>query len=121
MTSIGNTGGGHFPHFDNPFGEFGIFEGNNNSSPGNNNNNNPSPPLPLSGFGRGFNLPSGENPEGLDPNIIVLVNTLTEANLGINHVKRKSNHIKPTEFRETEAKDSNEWLEQYNRIVEANK
>jgi len=124
-----NTGGGHFSHFGivgaNPFRGFGAFGGgNNNPPPGNNNNNNP-PLLPPPGFGKGleggFNLPSEENAGGLDPNIAALVNTLTEANLEINHAKRESNHVKLTEFGETEAEDPNEWLERYNRIAEANK
>jgi len=46
---------------------------------------------------------------------------LTGANLKINHIKRKSNHVKPIEFEGTEIEDSNEWLEQYNKIAEANK
>jgi len=36
---------------------------------------------------------------------------LTEANLGINHVKRELNHVKPTEFRGMEVENPNEWLE----------
>jgi len=39
------------------------------------------------------------------------VNALTGANLGINHIKRESNHIKLTEFEGTEAEDPNKWLE----------
>ncbi len=130
-TSNMNTGGGHFLHFRtigaNPYGGFGIFGNNNNNLPlGNDNNNNsPLPPLPSSGFGEdlggGFNPSSGENAGGLDPNVAALVNTLTGANLGINHVERESNHVKLTEFGETEAEDPNEWLECYNRIAEANK
>src|SRR6266498_2918207 len=130
-TSNMNTGGGHFSHFEtvgaNPFRGFGIF-GNNNNNPlsGNNNNNNLSlspllPPGFGGGLGGGFNpLPEG-NAEGLDPKIAVLVIVLIEVNLGINHVERESNHVKPTEFRGTEAEDPNEWLECYNRIAEANK
>src|SRR6266498_1243828 len=102
-----NTGGGYFSHFGtigvNPFRRFGVFGRNNNNLPlGNNNNNNP-PPLLLLGFGgglgRGFNSPPEENARGLDPNIAALVNVLIGANLGINHVKKESNHVKPTEFR----------------------
>ena len=52
---------------------------------------------------------------------MVLVNVLTEANLEINHIKRKSNYVKLTEFKEIEAKDSNKCLEWYNRIAKANK
>jgi len=124
-----NTKEGHFLHFEiieaNPFGEFRAFENNNNNpSPGNNNNNNLLP-LPLSGFEKGlegdFNLPLERNARGLDLNITALVNALTGANLGINHVERESNHVKPIEFRRTEAEDPNKWLERYNRIVEANK
>jgi len=47
---------------------------------------------------------------GLDPNVAALVNALTGANLEINYVERESNHVKPTEFGETEAEDPNEWL-----------
>src|SRR6266542_37419 len=91
VTSNVNTRGGHFPHFGtvgaNPIRGFEAFGNNNNLSSGNNNNNNPSPLLPLPGFGRGlgggFNLPSGENTGGLDPNVTALVNALTGANLGI--------------------------------------
>ena len=121
-TSNVNTGGGHFSHFRtvgaNLIGGFGAFGNNNNNTPsGNNNNNNPLPlpPLPSPGFegglGGGFNLPSGGNARGLDPNVTALVNALTEANLGINHTERESNHIKLTEFERTEAEDPNEWLE----------
>jgi len=62
-------------------------------------------------LGKGFNSPPEGNAKGLDPNIAVLVNTLTKANLRINHVKRESNYVKLTEFGRTEAKDLNEWLE----------
>ncbi len=129
-TSNMNIGEGYFPHFGtvgaNLVGGFRAFGNNNNNLPsGNNNNNNPPPPLPSSGFGEGlgggFNPPPGGNAGGLDPNVAVLVNTLTGANLGINHVDRESNHVKPTEFRETEAEDPNKWLKCYNRIAEANK
>ncbi|SRR6266498_401554 len=130
VTSNVNTGREYFPHFGtvkaNPLGRFGIFRrGNNNNSPLGNNNNNSLPPLLPSGFRRGlkegFNLLSRGNAEGLDPNVVALVNTLAGANLKINHVERKSNHVKLTEFRRTETKDPNEWLEHYNRIAEANK
>ena len=46
---------------------------------------------------------------------------MTGANLRINHIEKKSNHIKLTEFKDTEAEDPNEWLERYNRIIEANR
>ncbi len=130
-TSNMNTRGGHFSHFGivgaNPFKGFGTFRNNNNNPPsGNNNNNNPLPPPLLpprfgGGLGGDFNPPPRRNAEGLDPNVAVLVNTLTGANLGINHAERKSNYIKLIEFRGTEAEDPNEWLERYNRIAEANK
>ncbi len=89
--SIGNTREGYFLHFGiievNPFRGFEAFGRNNNNSLSENNNNNNPSLLPLSGFGRGlggdFNLPSGENAEGLDPNVAALVNTLTRANLSI--------------------------------------
>ncbi len=118
-----NIGGGHFSHF-RTIGGFGTFGNNNNNAPpGNNNNNNLPllPLLPLPGFGGGFNLPSGGNAGGLDLNIAALVNALTGANLGVNHVDKESNHVKPTEFGGTKVKDPNKWLERYNRIVEANK
>ncbi len=122
-----NTGGEYFSYFETIRG-FGAFRNNNNNSPlGNNNNNNP-PPLPLSEFGRGFGgglgggfNPPGGNARGLDPNVVALVNALTGANLRVNHVERESNHVKLTEFGETEAEDPNEWLKCYNRIAEANK
>src|SRR6266511_3224309 len=130
-TSNVNTGGGYFPHFGtvgaNPIRGFRAFGNNNNNPPpGNNNNNNPPPPpLPPPGFegglGGGFNSSSGGNVGGLDPNVAALVNALTGANLGVNHVERESNHIKLIEFRGTEAEDPNKWLERYNRIVEANR
>src|SRR6266540_6527446 len=118
-----NTRGGLFLHFGivgaNLFGGFGTFGGGNNNPPPENNNN------PLSEFGkgleRGFNLLSGRNVRGLDSNVVALINILIEANLGINHVERESNHVKPTKFRGTEIEDLNEWLECYNRIAEANK
>jgi len=50
-----------------------------------------------------------------------LVNVLTGANLGVNHIERELNHVKLTEFGGTEVEDPNEWLEHYNRIAEANK
>ncbi len=128
-TSTGNTEGGYFLHFDiiraNLLGGFRAFERDNNNSPLGNNNNNNSPLLLLSGFEGGleggFNLPSKGNAKELDPNVTALVNTLTGANLRINHIERESNHVKLTEFGRTEAEDPNEWLEQYNRIAEANK
>ena len=127
-----NTGGGYFSHFEtigiSMIRGFGAFGNSNNNPPsGNNNNNNPLPSssLPSSefggGLGGGFNPSPGENARGLDPNIAALVNALTGANLGINHVDRESNHVKPTEFGGTEAEDSNEWLKCYNRIAKANK
>src|SRR6266498_1387063 len=133
-TSNVNTGERYFPHFGtvgaNLIGGFRAFGNNNNNPPpGNNNNNNPplpplSPLLPSGfggGLGGGFNPPPRGNVGRLDPNVAALVNALIGANLGINHVDRESNHVKPTEFRGTEAEDPNEWLERYNRIAEANK
>jgi len=126
-----NTRRGYFPHFGtvgaNPIRGFGAFGNNNNNlPPGNNNNNNPPllPLLPLPGFGEGlggFNPPPEGNAGGLDSNVAALVNALTGANLGVNHVERESNHVKLTEFGGTEAEDPNEWLERYNRIAKANK
>src|SRR6266540_6915514 len=91
-TSNVNTGGGYFPHFRtvgaNLIGGFGTFGNNNNNPSSRNNNNNNLPPLPLlppPGFGGGlggdFNPLSGGNAGGLDPNIVALVNALTEVNL----------------------------------------
>jgi len=119
-TSNVNTGEGYFSHFRtvgaNLIGGFRAFGNNNNNPPPeNNNNNNPPSLLPLPGFGGGleggFNLPPEGNARGLDPNVAALVNALTEANLGTNHVEREANHVKLTEFGETEAEDPNEWLE----------
>ncbi len=117
-TSNVNIRGGHFSHFEiigaNLFRKFKVFGNNNNNlSLGNNNNNNLPPPLlPLSEFrkdlGGDFNSPLGGNAEGLNSNIAALVNTLTGANLGINHVERESNYVKPTEFEGIEAEDPNE-------------
>src|SRR6266542_3873476 len=101
ITSNVNTGGGYFSHFGtveaNPIGRFGAFGNNNNLPPGNNNNNNPLPlpSLPLPGFGEGlgggFNPLPERNAGGLDSNVAALVNALTGANLGINHIDRESN------------------------------
>ncbi len=124
-----NTRRGYFPHFKtvgaNLIEGFETF-GNNINNPPSRNNNNPPPPLLLPpGFGGklggGFNPPPGGNAGGLDSNVAALVNVLTGANLGVNHIKRESNHVKPTEFGGIEAEDPNEWLECYNRIAEANK
>src|SRR6266498_1427916 len=131
-TSNVNTGGGYFPHFGivgaNLIGGFEAFGNNNNNQPPGNNNNNNLLPLPLlpplgfrGGLGGGFNPLPGGNAGRLDPNVAALVNALTGANLGVNHIERESNHVKLTEFGGTEAEDPNEWLERYNRIAEANK
>jgi len=68
--------------------------------------------LSSSGFRRGlerrFNLSSERNLKRLDLNVAALVNALTGANLRIDHIKRKSNHVKPTKFRGIEVKDPNE-------------
>ncbi len=39
------------------------------------------------------------------------MNALTGVNLRINHAERELNYVKLIEFRETEAENSNEWLE----------
>src|SRR6266498_1972237 len=115
-TSNMNIGGGHFPHFGtveaNLVRGYGAFGNNNNNPPSENNNNNPPLPLPPllppgfgGGLGGGFNSPPEGNAGGLDPNVVALVNALTGANLGVNHVERESNHVKPTEFGGTEAED----------------
>ncbi|SRR6266542_256007 len=110
--NIENIGGKHFSYFSmigsNLFEEFEAFRGNNNNSPLGNNNNNNSSPLPSPGLGEEFNPLLEGNAEELDPNVAALVNVLTGANLRINHVERESNHVKPTEFRETEAENPNE-------------
>ncbi len=130
VTNNMNTGEGYFLYFGtigaNLFEGFGIFEGGNNNNPpsGNNNNNNLLSLLPSGfegGLGGGFNPPSGGNAEGLDLNVAALINTLTGANLEINHIEKEFNHVKPTEFGGTKAEDPNEWLEPYNRIAEVNK
>ena len=121
ITGIRSIEGEYFSHFGiikaNLFREFGAFRRNNN-------NNLPSP-LPSLGFEkeleRGFNSPLRENLKALDSNVIALVNALTEVNLGINYIEREFNYIKLTEFRRTETENLNEQLEQYNRIIEANK
>ncbi len=93
---------------------------------GENNFNNPlPPPLPANLFGnlKGGNPSPNNNNSllgGLDPNIAVLVNTLTGMNLMGGHYPKKGNFIKPTEFERTEIEDPNEWLERFNRIAEAN-
>ncbi len=114
-TSNVNTKEGYFLHFGiieaNLFEGFGAFGRGNNNNPLLGNNNNNSSPLPPpefeGGLGEDFNPPLGENAEGLDLNVTVLVNALIGANLGINHVERESNHMKLTEFEEIEAEDSN--------------
>src|SRR6266542_1083546 len=129
-TSNVNTRGEYFTYFGtigaNLIEGLEAFGNNNNNPPsGNNNNNNLSPPLPPPRFGGelggDFNPPSGGNAGGLDLNVAALVNTLTGANLEVNHVERESNHVKLTEFGGIEAEDPNEWLECYNRIAKANK
>ncbi len=145
VTSNVNTEGENFSYFGiigaNLVEGFGAFGNSNNNPPPRNNNNNNLPPSLLSlpgfrrglgggfnlspGFGRdlegGFNLLPGKNTGGLDLNVAALVNALTGVNLGINYIKRESNHVKLTEFGGTEAEDPNKWLEYYNRITEANK
>ncbi|SRR6266540_875524 len=122
ITSNVNIEEGHFSHFGiieaNSFRGFKAFGNNNNNPLSENNNNNhlPLPPLLLlprfeGGLKGGFNPSPEGNAKGLDLNIAVLVNALAGANLRINHVERESNHIKPTEFGETEAENPNKWLE----------
>ena len=41
-------------------------------------------------------------------------------NLTGGYYPREGSFIKPTEFGGTETEDPNEWLEKFNRIVEAN-
>ncbi|SRR6266542_2247258 len=120
VTSNMNTRRRHFLHFGmigaNPFRGFRAFGGNNNNSSLRNNNNNNLSLLLLprfrrgleGGLGGGFNLLPGENVKELDPNVAALVNALTGANLEINYVERKSNHVKLTEFGKTKAEDPNE-------------
>ncbi len=48
--------------------------------------------------------------EKLDPNIMILINILIEANLKINHTKRKSNHIKLIEFEKLKQRISTNGL-----------
>ncbi len=114
---MGNTRERYFSHFSiieaNQIRGFGAFRNNNNNNLSSENNNNNNLLLLLllgfeGGLREGFNSLSKGNVERLDLNIAALVNVLTRANLRINHIKKKSNHVKPTEFRGTEAEDLNE-------------
>jgi len=96
-----------------------------NNSLLNNNNGNNSLPLSINTFGlrKGFNLLLNNNnsPSGrLNPNVIVLVNALTEMNLTREYFSREGNFIKLTEFARTKTKDLNKWLKMFNQIAEAN-
>ncbi|SRR6266542_490223 len=102
-----NIGKEHFLYFSTiRHNLFGGFE-----SLRNNNGNNL---LSLSllefkkGLEEGFNLLSRKNLRRLDLNVAALVNVLTRVNLKVNYIKRKSNHVKLTEFRRIEAEDFNE-------------
>ncbi len=88
-----------------------LKKGSNNNSSSENNNVNNLLSLLLLGFEggleEGFNPPSEENIGGLDSNVVVLVNILTEVNLGVNYVERESNHIKLTKFEGMKAENPN--------------
>ncbi len=58
--------------------------------------------------------------EGLDPNIAALVNALTDMNLTGRYYLKEESFVKLTEFEGIETEDSNEWLERFNWIAEAN-
>ncbi len=58
-------------------------------------------------LGGGFNLPSERNSRGLDPNVAALINALIRINLGINHVEKELNYVKPTKFEGIEVEDLN--------------
>jgi len=99
----------------------------NNLPAGNNNFNNPLlPPLLVNLFGNigEFNLPLNNNnnslSEKLNSNVIALVNTLTGMNLTKGYYLKKESFIKLIEFKGTETKDLNKWLEKFNRIAETN-
>ena len=70
-----------------------------------------------------FNLLLNNNnnslPEGLDPNIVVLINVLTEMNLIGEHFSKEESFIKPIEFEEIETENLNKWLKRFNRIMKA--
>jgi len=95
-----------FSHFSIVSHNFEGFREDNN-----NNNNNLLLLLSLSGFKkefeREFNPLSGKNLKALDLNMIVLVNVLVEVNLKINHIEKKSNHVKLIKFEKTEVKNLN--------------
>src|SRR6266498_2511056 len=144
-SSTGNprnsTGGFNF--FNNLYGNTGGLGFNPPHSQGFGFNNTQNLP---SGFGRGFGggfgggnpggppggpggpggppggggNPENINPGGLDPNIAALVNALTGMNIGGGYVPKEGSFIKLGEFGGTETEDSNEWLERFNQIAEAN-
>ena len=104
---------------------FRNLKGNNPSLVENNNFNNLSPPLLINLFSNigGFNLLSNNNNsslKGLDLNITVLVNALTEMNLMEEHYLKEGSFIKSIKFKRTEIENLNEQLERFNKIVEVN-
>ncbi len=98
IISIGNTERRYFSHFGTI--DHNLFRGFERD------NNNPLP-LPLSGFGGGFNSLPKKKLRELDPNIAILVNTLMRVNLKINYIERKSNHMKLIKFRKMKVEDPN--------------
>ncbi len=89
------------------------MKGNNPSLVENNNFNNLSPPLLINLFSNigGFNLLSNNNNsslKGLDLNITVLVNALTEMNLMEEHYLKEGSFIKSIKFKRTEIENLNE-------------
>ncbi len=98
----------------------GFGGGNLEGSPGGGNPGGPPGGGNPGGLPGGRGNPENNNPEGLDPNVIALVNALTGMNIGGEYAFREGSFIKPAEFEGTEMEDLNEWLERFNRIAEAN-
>ena len=86
--------------------------------------------VPVTNIGTGIpsrlgNNPPPNNPEGLDPNVIALIQALGNVNLNLPPPSviaqhRELNLVRPAKFSGTEAEDPNEWLDAYNRAAEAN-
>jgi|SRR6266498_602604 len=89
----------------------GGFGGGNPGGPPGREGNSGGPP----GEGNPEN-----NPGGLDLNMAALVNALIGMNIEGGYTPREGSFVKLAEFGGTETEDSNEWLERFNRIAEAN-
>ncbi|SRR6266542_3291445 len=104
---------------------FGNLE-ENNPPVENNNFNNLLLSLPVNLFENigGFNLLSNNNnnplSEGLDSNVMILVNALIGMNLTRGYYPREESFIKLIKFGKTETENLNEWLEKFNKIAKAN-